>query len=74
MTKKKLALVIACPVLAVTALVFGGYQAWQMMPPSMPQTVDDVEALFEYRLYVSCVGNRGVPTGKILYLEHSRTF
>ena len=65
MTKKKLMLVVACPVLAVAALALGGYQAWRMTPPPMPETVDDVEVLFASERYQRLSKAERRP-----YLEH----
>lgn len=42
---------IVLPVLAVSALVFGGYQAWLRTAPPMPETVDDVEGLLNSARY-----------------------
>lgn len=63
--KKKLLLTIGCPLLAVVALGLGGYFAWVMTPPAMPQTVDDVESLFASRRYQRLSKAEQVP-----YLEH----
>lgn len=42
---------IVLPLLAVAALVFGGYQAWLRTAPPMPETVDDVEGLLNSARY-----------------------
>ncbi|MEM6505689.1 MAG: hypothetical protein AAF711_09495 [Planctomycetota bacterium] len=39
------------PILAITALVIGGYQAWLRTPPPIPETVEDVEGLIESPRY-----------------------
>ncbi|MBX2850204.1 MAG: hypothetical protein KTR15_00495 [Phycisphaeraceae bacterium] len=49
--KSKLIKLVLLPALALTALVFGGYQAWLRTPPAMPETADDVEALLTSRRY-----------------------
>ena len=50
MTKTLIKLVLL-PLLAVSALIIGGYQAWLRTAPPMPETVDDVEALLNSRRY-----------------------
>lgn len=49
--KAKIIKLVLLPLLAITALAFGGYQAWLRTPPAMPETADDVEALFENPRY-----------------------
>ena len=49
--KTKLIKLVLLPLLALAALVFGGYQAWLRTPPAMPETVDDVEALLNSPRY-----------------------
>lgn len=51
MSSKHIKLVIL-PVLALMAIVIGGYQAWLRTPPAMPETVDDVESLLNSPRYV----------------------
>lgn len=65
MSRKKRLLTIGCPVLAVVALGLGGYQAWRMTPPAMPETVDDVETLFASSRYQRLSKAEQRP-----YLEH----
>jgi hypothetical protein len=40
------------PLLAVSALLVGGYQAWLRTAPAMPESVDDVETLLESPRYI----------------------
>ena len=62
--KTKLIKLVLLPLLALAALVFGGYQAWLRTPPAMPETVDDVEALLNSPRYA-----RLSNTGKRPYQE-----
>ena len=64
MNKKKL-FVIGLPILAICVLALGGYQAWRMTPPAMPETVEDVEALFASGRYQRLSNAEQRP-----YLEH----
>lgn len=65
MNKKKLLLTIGLPVLAAVVLMLGGYAAWRMTPPAMPDTVDDVETLFASSRYQRLSKAEQRP-----YLEH----
>lgn len=51
MNKSKLIKLVLLPVIALTVLTFGGYQAWLRTPPAMPETADDVESLLNSPRY-----------------------
>lgn len=50
MNQKK-AMSLLLPIAAVVVLSMGVYQAWLRTPPALPQTVEDVEALFNSPRY-----------------------
>lgn len=49
--KAKTIKLVVLPLLAIMAIALGGYQAWLRTPPAMPETVDDVERLFDSARY-----------------------
>jgi uncharacterized membrane protein len=49
--KRKKVIAVVLAVCALAILGIGGWQAWVRVPPEMPETVDQVEALFDSPRY-----------------------